>query len=164
GFFCRGGIIVSWGQSTNLFYANMTFKAKGDTEEFRLPFHNIATGLKSLNCPGSLLNMKLNQSTPLTFGMGTETGIFYRGRPLFSTSIPNFDMDRRVVGYFGEEDPLLSGFLEGKKSLANRPVLLWLTKGKGQMVLMGFSPIFRASVPGNYKLLFNSLLLKQMQY
>jgi len=28
---------------------------------------------------------------------------------------------------------------------------------------MGFSPIFRASVAGNYKLLFNSILLPKVQ-
>jgi hypothetical protein len=37
--------------------------------------------------------------------------------------------------------------------------MVWMKKGKGQMVVMGFSPIFRASMPATYKLLFNSILL-----
>ena len=164
-FFSKGGIIVSWGQSTNLFDGNMIFKAKGDTQEFRLPFHNVAEGqgMKGVNCPGSLVKMKIHHFNSLTYGMGDETGIFYRGRPAFTTSIPRFDMDRRVIGYFGEEDPLMSGFLEGRKLLTNKAVMIWLKKGNGQLVLMGFSPIFRASVPADYKLLFNSILLTRLK-
>jgi len=36
---------------------------------------------------------------------------------------------------------------------------VWLKKGKGQMVLFGFNPIFRASTQGSFKLLFNSILM-----
>jgi hypothetical protein len=67
-------------------------------------------------------------------------------------------MDRRVIGYFGEEKLLLSGFLNGEKLLVNKAAMIWVSKGKGRLVLMGFSPIFRASVPGNFKLLFNAIL------
>jgi hypothetical protein len=91
--------------------------------------------------------------------MVTTTGIFYRGNPLFRTSVPRFDMDRRVIGWFGEDELLMSGFLEGEKLLVNKPVMVWMKKGKGQMVVMGFSPIFRASMPATYKLLFNSILM-----
>jgi hypothetical protein len=160
-FFNKGGKIISWGESVNLFDANLVVKIKSDTDEFRLPFHNISEdpGLKGIICPGSLVRMDLVKGTSLTWGMEEKTGIFYRGNPLFRTSIPRFDMDRRVIGYFGEDELLMSGFLEGKKLLENKPVMVWLKKGKGQMVVMGFSPIFRASMPATYKLLFNSILM-----
>jgi hypothetical protein len=160
-FFCKGGRIVSWGRSTLLFDQNLTLRSKTDSGDFRLPFHNIANdpGMKQIICPGSLVRMDLIPGNPLAWGMGDRTGIFYRGSPLYSTSLPQFDMDRRVIGYFGEKELLMSGFLEGKKLLENKPVMLWIGKGKGEMVLMGFSPIFRASMPATYKLLFNSLLM-----
>jgi len=163
-FFNKGGKIITWGESTNLFDTNLAIKSKSDTEEFHLPFHDLSAepGMKGINCPGSLLRMDLVKGSSLTWGMGAMTGIFYRGKPVFRTSIPRFDMDRRVIGYFGEEELLLSGFLEGKKLLENKPVMVWLKKGKGQMVVMGFSPIFRASMPATYKLLFNSILLPAM--
>jgi hypothetical protein len=160
-FFNKGGKIIAWGESTDLFDTNLALKSKSDTDEFHLPFHDITAppGLKGINCPGSLLRMDLVKGSSLTWGMGEMTGIFYRGKPVFRTSIPRFDMDRRVIGYFGEEELLMSGFLEGKKLLENKPVMVWMKKGKGQMVVMGFSPIFRASMPATYKLLFNSILL-----
>jgi hypothetical protein len=170
-FSANGGVIISWGQSTGLFEGTLSIKEKSKTEkdkttseDFRLPFRNDGEQVvkKGFNCPGSLIKLSLVENHPLTYGMQKSTGIFYESNIAFSTSIPNFDMDRRVIGYFGEDNLLLSGYLEGGKYLYNKSGMIWLKKGKGQFVLFGFSPIFRASVAGNYKLLFNSLFLPKL--
>ena len=161
----QGGIIISWGESTALFEGTLTIKDKTNSEEFRLPFRNNGEQIakKGLECPGSLVKMNIIGNHPITWGLSNPVGIFYRGAPVFSTSIPNFDMDRRVIGYFEEENTLLSGYLKNEELLFNKSALVWIKKGKAQFVLMGFSPIFRASVAGNYKLLFNSILLPKVQ-
>jgi hypothetical protein len=82
---------------------------------------------------------------------------------VFETSLPRFDMDRRVVGTFPEGDVFVSGYIENEEKLDNKVALVWLKKGKGQMVLFAFHPQFRASTGATYKLLFNSLLLKPVQ-
>ena len=61
-----------------------------------------------------------------------------------------------------EEGVLLSGFLEGEKLLANTAAGVWARKGKGQFVLLSFSPLFRASTQATFKLLFNALLLPRL--
>ena len=134
---------------------------KDKTEEFNLPFRDVSSGLAAagLYCPGSLVRMKINTDSEITRGMPEECGVFYRGRPVFRTSVPNFDMDRKVLGTIPEKDILMSGYIEKAEKLANKPVMIWLKKGKGQMVLMGFNPQFRSSTHVTYKLLFNSLLL-----
>ena len=164
-FLDNGGIIVSWGRSTALFNTNLTIKNGDDKDEFRLPFSDISDRLskKGLYCPGSFVKVDLHKSHELTFGMEKTTGIFYRGRPVFSTSIPNFDMDRRVIATFPEKDILLSGYLDNGDKLADKTAMVWLRKGKGQLVLMAFNPQFRASTQGTFKLLFNSLLLKKIK-
>ncbi len=58
-----------------------------------------------------------------------------------------------------EGELLLSGYAEKQKLLHRRPAAVWVRKGKGQVVLMAFSPQFRASTHATYKLLFNGLLL-----
>ena len=78
------------------------------------------------------------------------------------SSIPQFDTDRRVIVSYVEKDALISGYIEKVKKLEGRTVMAWLKKGKGQFVLFGFNPQFRASTAATYKLLFNSLLLPKI--
>ena len=108
--------------------------------------------------------MKINllKDHPLTLGMQKSVGVFFRGKPVFTTSIPHFDMDRRVIGKFPEKDILLSGYCEKEEKLGNKSAMIWLKKGKGQLVLFGFNPQFRASTNVGFKLLFNSILLPKM--
>lgn len=160
-FLQNGGTIISWARSTDLFSGMLSYQLKDSKEEFQLPYKNVGDQLekKGLYCAGSFVEINLKPNHKLTYGLGKTTGIFYRGKQVFKTSIPNFDMDRRVIASFAEKDILLSGYLKGEKYLANTAAMVWIKKGKGQFILMAFSPIFRASTPASYKLLFNSILL-----
>ncbi len=165
-FVDAGGIVVSWEASIELFNQTLSIdKGKEGKEEFRLPFREIGSSLsdQGLYCPGSLVKIKLLQDHPLTYGMPAELGVFSRGYPVFQTSIPNFDMDRRVIGSFPEKGIFMSGYVEKEELLANKSAMIWLKKGKGQLVLLGFNPQFRASTQGAFKLLFNSLLLPKIK-
>ncbi len=158
----NGGKVVAWGRSCLLFDGPLAIIIEKDIkEEFQLPFRDISPSLQKIQvyCPGSLIRMSLVENHPLTYGMKAETGVFYRGNPAFATKIPVFDMDRRVLGKIPENNILMSGYCENTEKLADTPLLIWLRKNKGQMVLMGFNPQFRASTQATYKLLFNSLLL-----
>jgi hypothetical protein len=64
-----------------------------------------------------------------------------------------------VIGIYPERDLLQSGYIAGEKQLQNRPSMVWVRAGKGQLVLFGFRPQFRGSTPATFKLVFNSLLL-----
>jgi len=164
-FLDGGGIIGAWGRSTDLFTNLLSFTKNGNKEEFQLPVSNIADGIKKsgFNCPGSLVEMDVLNNHPLTYGMPEKVGVFYRGNPLFRTRVPIFDMDRRVIGKFGDNNVLLSGFCEKEELIHNKPVMVWLRKGKGQLVLFGFSPQFRASTHATFKLLFNTILLQKIK-
>ena len=161
-FLDKGGKIISWGRSTSLFMGALKIKhSKKDIEEFQLPITDIsaAASKDGLYVPGSFMKIELKQNHPLTLGLEKEIGVFYRGRPIFATSFPNFDMDRRVIAKFPEKDILLSGYAEHEEKLADKTVMAWLKKGKGQLVLYGFNPQFRASTQVSFKLIFNALLL-----
>jgi len=159
-----GGIIIAWGRSTLLFEGIQKIKQGKESEDFELPFNDISKKLskKGLYLAGTLVRMKLINDHPLTLGMNDKVGIFSRGRPAFKTSIPYFDMDRRVIGIIPENDILMSGYAEKAEELGNTAGLIWLRKGKGQFVFFSFNPQFRASTQGCYKLLFNSLLLERV--
>lgn len=162
-FLDNGGVIVSWGESTELFLGTQEItRPNMPKEEFQLPIRDISKSLKQkgLYCPGSLMRLRILPGHPVTLGMQEEIGVFFRGEPVFRTSFPYFDMDRRVIGKFPEKDILLSGYCEKPETVGNQTVLAWVKKNKGQLVLFGFNPQFRASTQSAYKLLFNSLLLK----
>ncbi|MFQ6103798.1 MAG: M14 family metallopeptidase [Candidatus Glassbacteria bacterium] len=161
-FIDKGGIIVSWGRSTGLFMETLTIRrGKEEKEEFQLPIKDISDELKKegLYCPGSLMRVNLLEGHPITLGSQKESVVFYQGRPAFTTSIPMFDMDRRVIAAFPEKDILVSGYCENEEKIGNKVALVWLRKGKGQFVLFGFNPQFRASTQATFKLVFNSILL-----
>lgn len=160
-FLDQGGVILSWGSSTALFDGTLKIDQGDEKEEFMLPFSDISSRLKDLYIPGSMVGMNLTEGHSLTLGMPEKTAVFFRGKPVFSTSIPNFDMDRRVIGTFFKEDILLSGYAENEEQLSKETAMVWLRKGKGQIVLYAFNPQFRASTAADYKLLFNALLLPQ---
>ena len=160
----NGGIIVAWGRSVSLFDGLLKIKdGEEEEEEFQLPFNNISSTLsgEGLYVPGSLLKVELTPDHPLTLGMPEHVGVFSRGRPVFRTSIPVFDMDRRVIGSFPEKEILMSGYAEEEKKLGNKAAMIWMKKGTGQYVFYGFYPQFRASTQATFKLLFNALLLEK---
>ena len=162
-FISDGGIVVSWGRSATLFLDGLGI-SKPEDGEFYLPAEDRSEELreKGLDVPGSLLAVDLVEDHPLTWGMPRRSVAFSRGIPAFSTSIPIRDTDRRVIATYPERDIVVSGYAENEELLANRPVMVWLRKGEGQLVLFGFNPQFRASTPATLKLLYNALLLPEL--
>lgn len=159
----EGGKIISWEQSAGLFEGLLQADNEdGSKESFRLPYRDIADDLNKngLSIPGALLNVDFLADHPLTLGMPQSTGVMSRGRPVFATSIPNFDMDRRIIGSFPEKDILASGYAQKEELLARKAAMIWIKKGDGQLVLFAFNPQFRSNTHGTYKLLFNALLLE----
>ena len=162
-FFNNGGLILAWGRSAALFSGNLSVPLSDkEREDFILPFNDLSESMRKqgLYCPGSFVQIYLNKDFELTQGMPDKIGVFYRGRPVFKTSVPDFDMDRRVIAKFAKENILMSGYAEKIELIANKSAIVWLKKNKGQMILFSFNPQFRASTPVAYKLLFNGILQK----
>ena len=161
-FIDQGGIVISWGRSGRLFEGMQKIKHGEEEEEFSLPFRDISAELsrEGLEIPGSLVRIDLIPDHPLTRGMPEHIGVFSRGRPVFATSIPQFDMDRRVIATYPEKDILISGYASGEEKMGNHAAMIWMEKGKGQFVLYGFGPQFRSSTQASFKLLFNAILLE----
>ncbi len=159
----QGGKVVAWGRSTELFMGKQTIRENGESETFTLPVANKADEMEQegLYCPGSLVRIQLNPNSVFHLGMPEDIGVFYRGDPVFATRVPLFDMDRRVLAHFPDENILMSGYAEKPQVLAGEPSHVWLGKGRGEMVLFSFRPQFRASTPADYKMIFNSLLFSR---
>jgi len=176
-FVDKGGLVISWGGSTKLFEGTLSISGEGEKakkgkdkeeakEEFQLPFSDVSSQMSKAGfyCPGSLVRINLKKDHPLTLGMPGSVGVFYRGQPAFRTSVPNFDMDRRVIGITPEKRIRISGYVAKEELLGNKPLMIWMKKGRGQFVMFAFNPNFRASTHATYKLLFNSILLPEQSH
>jgi hypothetical protein len=164
-FIDAGGVVVAWENSTTLFEGLLKIKRKEKEEEFQLPFRDISSQLskEGLYVPGSLLKVDLIEDHPLTLGMPESMGVFSRGRPVFRTSLPMFDTDRRVIATYPEKEVLMSGYAAQEEKIGNKAAMIWMKKGKGQFVFFGFNPKFRASTQTSFKLLFNAILLEKLE-
>ena len=163
-FIGGGGIVVSWGGSTELFTGGLAAPDSGDSEDtVELPVRDISASLEDVEVPGAFLAVDYLADQPLSWGMPKRGGAFSRGNPILATSIPSLDTDRRVVAVYPERDLLLSGYMEGEKELQNTPAEVWVRLGKGQLVLFAIRPQFRGSTPVTFKLVFNALLLPRIE-
>jgi hypothetical protein len=162
-FIQNGGVVVSWGGSTELFTDGLAPPAGDDDngDRVELPVRDVTEPAvaKGLSVPGAFIAVDYLHDHPVTWGMPRHGGAFSRGRPVLATSIPRLDTDRRVVAVYPDRELLLSGYIAGEKALRNSPAAVWVRAGEGQVVLFGIRPQFRGSTPATFKLVFNALLL-----
>ncbi|HKK26505.1 MAG TPA: M14 metallopeptidase family protein [Gemmatimonadota bacterium] len=120
------------------------------------PVRDVTAGLRpeEFYIPGSILRLDLDTSSPLARGMPDSTAAWY-GRS--SMAFVPTDSGVRVVGRYGEKDPLLSGWALGSKHVAGRPALVEVPRGRGRIVLFGFRPQYRVQSVATFPLLFDAL-------
>jgi hypothetical protein len=118
---------------------------------------NVLRGIpnRDFYSPGSLLNVRIDPTHPLSYGLPKEIAIWSEGSPAFE--IPVSSRDRAVITYAGS-NVLASGWLLGEKYLVNRPALVDVPVGSGHVILFGMRPQYRAQSYQTFKLFFNSLL------
>ena len=104
--------------------------------------------------PGSLLNVKLDLSSPLTRGLPEDITIWSEQSPAFATS-------QQSVATYPATDILASGWLLGPKLIANKSAIIDAKVGEGHVVLYGMRPQYRAQSYQSFKLLFNALIAYQ---
>ena len=124
-------------------------------DELRLPVKNVLGGVAPADffCPGSILAARADPAHPLAHGLPETTPVWFEGSPAFDVEAG------ATVLHYGEEDPLLSGWLLGGERLKGRAALVEVPLGKGRVVLFGFRPQYRAQSRVTYAALLNALYL-----
>lgn len=157
-FLEEGGRIVTIGTSTNLAYhlglpvKNALMEIGNNGQERSIPNDKYYV-------PGSVLRVKLDSTQSATWGMSNEADVYFDNSPVF-TLAPDAVVQGKVkpLMWFGEENPLRSGWVWGANYLKGGVVAFEAPVGKGK--LYSFSPeiTFRAQAQGTFKLLFNELV------
>jgi hypothetical protein len=144
-----GGILVTLNDACGLAF-----------KEFSVPAQN---ALERVNrseffCPTSILKLKVDNKTPIGYGLPRNIGAVFSRSLAISTRIPSGEWDRKVVATFPEDDILMSGWLLGEDVLARKAAVVDVTHKKGHIILIGIRCQHRAQSHGTYKFLLNALL------
>jgi hypothetical protein len=137
-----GGTLIVWDGS-----------ARWATRHFDLPVVNVLAGLTNSDffAPGSLLDIRVNTDHPIGYGMPENAAALFMNGPAWRLK------QGQSIAEFAAEKPLLSGLLIGSDKIAGTTALAIVPIGRGQIIMFGFRPHFRAQARGTYKLFFNSI-------
>jgi hypothetical protein len=151
-----GGTIVTIGDSTSLaqFFGlplrNGLVERTVDGQEHPLP-------REKFYVPGSVLQVNVDNTNPVAYGMGSTADVFFENSPVFRMA-PEAELKGvKPIAWFPNATPLRSGwawgqgYLEGTVAAAEAPM------GEGKVFLLGVEAAFRGQPHGTYKLLFNSI-------
>ena len=150
----EGGILVTLNEACNL-----------AIKEFEPPARSALDRLdrEKFFCPTSILKLKVNNSTPIGYGLPEETPAVFSDSLAFNTWVPSGEWDRRVVASYAEEGVLMSGWLVGEEYIARKAAVVDTQYKKGRIVLIGVRPQHRAQAHGTYKLLLNAFLYPEIK-
>jgi hypothetical protein len=159
-FMESGGSVLTIGSSTALAewlglpMANALVEFGPDGKERALP-------REKFYIPGSLLQVNIDNTNPIAWGMPEKADVFYEESPAFRLKPEAAMKGLKPVAWYGSEKPLRSGWAWGQHYLNGAVAIAEASVGEGKLVLFGPEVIFRAQPHGTFKLFFNSLFASQ---
>ena len=127
---------------------------------FELPLQNTVNDVPSSEfyCPGSTLNISVDVTHPLSYGMPANAYAVFRRSPSLRVSTGSFEDRISVAARYREEDLLQSGWLIGEQYLSKKPAVLEFGIEEGKVIILAFAAQHRAQTHGTFKFLFNAIL------
>jgi hypothetical protein len=155
-FLEQGGTILAIGSSTSLgFHAGLPIsdglmEKLSDGSERRLPRDKYYV-------PGSVLQVKVDNTNPLAFGMSERVDVYFNNSPVFSLYPDAAAEGVRPVAWFDNPAPLRSGWAWGQNYLDKTVAVLEGIVKQGKLFLYGPEVLFRGQPHGTFKLFFNGI-------
>ena len=104
--------------------------------------------------PGSILRVRVDNTTPLGYGFEPEVDMFFEHSPVFRIST---ESAARRVAWFAGPSPLRSGWALGQSFLDGGTAVVDAPLGRGRVLLFGPEITYRAQSHGTFKFLFNAI-------
>ncbi|MGM0667324.1 MAG: M14 family metallopeptidase [Bacteroidota bacterium] len=157
-FLEEGGTIITIGSSTNL------------AQHAGLPLSNhIVDGngdrlsRNDYYIPSSILQVKLDNSIPVAWGMNERIDIFFSNSPVFRLKPDADKAGLTPIAWFDSDEALRSGWAWGQDRLYGGTAMAEADIGEGKLYLFGPEILFRAQSHGTFKLFFNGLYLSKAE-
>jgi len=127
-------------------------------QQFALPVRNVLAERKTQEffCPGSILQVDVDQHHFLTAGFGPSADVFFLRSPAFELAHAADAQAATPLATYTAEQPLRSGWILGEKLLNKRAALVEARSGAGRVILVGFRSQFRGQTYGTFRILFNA--------
>ena len=125
-------------------------------KQFKLPMKDVLKGKsrKEFHCPGSILNLEVDQQFSISKGFDKETPAYF----IYSSAYEISDKDKvKSIAKYAKKDILLSGWIFGEEHIKGKTAIAETSYGKGKLVLFGFRPQHRAQTYGTFPFIFNAL-------
>jgi hypothetical protein len=152
-----GGTILTIGSSTSLAYhlglplANQLTTVDDEGNDRPLP-------REKYYVPGSVLRVRVDPATPLTWGLPGQVDVMCSNSPVFRLLRGAEGKGVRRLAWFDSKTPLRSGWAWGQEYLENGVAIAEAKVGKGTLVLFGPEILFRGQPHGSFKFLFNGIV------
>jgi hypothetical protein len=146
-FIEAGGTVITFNNASNF-----------AIEQLGVPARNVLKGVSARDfyCPGSILRIGLDASSPLSFGSEPDSIAWFENSPVFEATDPS--RVKVIASYPASSNPLLSGWILGDKLVRGRAALVEAKMGQGRVIMFGFRPQYRAQSLATFPLLFNAIL------
>jgi hypothetical protein len=155
-FLEQGGRVVAIGNSTNLGYHLGLPISNALVERSATGAERPVTG-EQFYIPGSVLQVAVDSTTPVSAGMPSRVDVMYDNSPVFRLGPDAERAGVRRVAWFDTRDPLRSGWAWGQHRLEGGTAALQAPVGQGMVYLFGPEILFRAQPHGTFKWFFNAL-------
>lgn len=155
-FIENGGNVITVGSATDLAY-HLDLPVEDALVEMGPNGKPRGLSGEKYYIPGSVLEMHVDNSVPINYGMGENAYIMFNRSPVFKLSPSAGNMGVKPIAWFGDEEPLKSGWAWGQSYLKNGVTAFEAQIGKGKMYAFGPEITFRAQSHGTFKMLFNGL-------
>ncbi|SIO17637.1 M14 family metallopeptidase [Algoriphagus halophilus] len=155
-FISNGGKVIAVGSATDLAY-HLDLPVEDALTEIGPNGKAISLSGEKYYIPGSVLEMNIDTNSPANYGMGETAYIMFNRSPVFKLAPNAAKMGVKPIAWFGEEEPLRSGWAWGQSYLKNGVTAFEAQIGKGKLFAFGPEITFRAQSHGTFKLLFNGL-------
>ena len=109
--------------------------------------------------PGSLLDARVDNATPLAYGMKDRAVFSFNRSPVFRLEHGAEARGVRRVAWYDSDQPLLSGWAVGQQHLNGGAAVIQADIGDGKLIMFGPGVVERAQPHGTFKLLFNGIHL-----
>ena len=149
-FVARGGTLVTLGAASDL-----------AIDRLGVPVKDLKAGLPRDQhfAPGTIVNLEVDTTSPLAYGVAPRTYGFYINSPFFNL-VEGFSSQKvTVVARYPNNAVLASGWLKGEDLMEGRAAVVAVDMNPGRIVLFGLRPQHRAQTHATFPLLFNALYL-----